>query len=55
MTAVLPSLPETTFAEYEALKAEQQRLSDEVARLQMMVERMAEELGMSIEKLSGAA
>ncbi|WP_028222705.1 YceH family protein [Paraburkholderia oxyphila] len=41
--------------EYEALRAEQQRLSDEVARLQTMVERMAEELGISIEKLSGAA
>lgn len=41
--------------EYEALKAEQQRLADEVARLQTMVERMAEELGLPIEKLSGAA
>ncbi|MDR3101514.1 MAG: YceH family protein [Paraburkholderia sp.] len=36
--------------EYEALKAEQQRLADEVARLQRLVERMAEELGVSLEK-----
>ncbi|MBN3856202.1 DUF480 domain-containing protein [Paraburkholderia sp. Ac-20340] len=39
-------------ADYESLRAEQQRLADEVARLQMLVERMASELGISIEKLA---
>ncbi|NLP65133.1 YceH family protein [Paraburkholderia sacchari] len=39
-----------SFDEYEALKAEQQRLADEVADLRMLVERMAGELGVSIEK-----
>jgi uncharacterized protein len=43
-----------TPADYETLRAEQQRLADEVARLQGLVERMAEELGISIDKLSGA-
>ncbi len=42
-------------ADYESLRAEQQRLADEVARLQTLVERMATELGMSIEKLEGKA
>ncbi|POR48729.1 hypothetical protein B0G62_11314 [Paraburkholderia eburnea] len=42
-------------ADYESLRAEQQRLADEVARLQTLVERMATELGMSIEKLEGEA
>lgn len=36
-------------ADYETLRAEQQRLSDEVARLQALVQRMAAELGMSID------
>ncbi|WP_322054375.1 YceH family protein [Paraburkholderia bannensis] len=40
-------------ADYEALRAEQQRLSDEVARLQTLVQRMAAELGMSIETPEG--
>jgi uncharacterized protein len=40
-----------SLAEYETLRAEQQRLADEVARLQGIVERMAEELGISIDKL----
>ncbi|MFX1676747.1 YceH family protein [Paraburkholderia sp. A2WS-5] len=39
--------------EYEALKAEQQRLADEIADLRMLVERMAGELGVSIEKRLG--
>ncbi|WP_322092037.1 YceH family protein [Paraburkholderia bannensis] len=40
-------------ADYETLRAEQQRLSDEVARLQTLVQRMAAELGMSIETPEG--
>ncbi|WP_321950676.1 YceH family protein [Paraburkholderia bannensis] len=42
-------------ADYETLRAEQQRLSDEVARLQTLVQRMAAELGMSIETPEGEA
>ena len=34
--------------ELEALKAEQARLSEEVAQLRALVERMATELGMSV-------
>ncbi|MBB3261019.1 hypothetical protein F4827_005926 [Paraburkholderia bannensis] len=40
-------------ADYESLRVEQQRLADEVARLQTLVQRMAAELGMPIEKLEG--
>jgi uncharacterized protein YceH (UPF0502 family) len=36
-------------SEFEALKAEQKRLADQVARLQALVERMAAELGISID------
>ncbi|WP_321889530.1 YceH family protein [Paraburkholderia bannensis] len=42
-------------ADYETLRAEQQRLSDEVARLQTLVQRMAAQLGMSIETPEGEA
>ncbi|WP_322104343.1 YceH family protein [Paraburkholderia sp. J41] len=38
-----------SFADFEALRGEQQRLSDEVARLQALVERMAAELGIPID------
>ncbi|MDF6767508.1 DUF480 domain-containing protein, partial [Escherichia coli] len=37
-------------SEFEALKAEQKQLADKVARLQMLVEQMAGELGISIDK-----
>lgn len=37
-------------SEFEALKAEQKRLADQVARLQSLVEQMAGELGISIDK-----
>ncbi|CAJ0815179.1 hypothetical protein LMG19087_02342 [Ralstonia wenshanensis] len=37
-------------SEFEALKAEQKQLADKVARLQALVERMAGELGISIDK-----
>ena len=37
-------------SEFEALKAEQKRLTDKVARLQALVEQMAGELGISIDK-----
>jgi uncharacterized protein YceH (UPF0502 family) len=37
-------------SEFEALKAEQKQLADKVARLQALVEQMAGELGMSIDK-----
>lgn len=37
-------------SEFEALKAEQKALADKVARLQALVERMAGELGISIDK-----
>ena len=36
-------------SEFEALKAEQKQLADKVARLQALVERMAGELGISID------
>ncbi|WP_199027241.1 YceH family protein [Ralstonia sp. ASV6] len=36
-------------SEFEALKAEQKRLADQVARLQALVEQMAGELGISID------
>ncbi|OLL28411.1 hypothetical protein BTH42_26940 [Burkholderia sp. SRS-W-2-2016] len=36
-------------SEFEALKAEQKRLADEVSRLQAVVRRMASELGMSLD------
>jgi uncharacterized protein YceH (UPF0502 family) len=39
-------------AEFEALKAEQKRLGEEVIRLQTLVEHMAAELGISLDKLS---
>ncbi len=38
--------------EFDALRSECRQLGDEVARLQGMVERMAEELGLSVEQLS---
>jgi uncharacterized protein YceH (UPF0502 family) len=38
-----------SLADFEAVRAEQQRLADEVARLQTLVERMAAELGMSLD------
>ncbi|WP_343660491.1 YceH family protein [Ralstonia sp.] len=37
-------------SEFEALKAEQKQLADKVARLQVLVEQMAGELGISIDK-----
>ncbi|MGN6137847.1 MAG: YceH family protein [Ralstonia sp.] len=37
-------------SEFEALKAEQKQLADKVARLQALVEQMAGELGISIDK-----
>ncbi|MRS97178.1 DUF480 domain-containing protein [Ralstonia pickettii] len=37
-------------SEFEALKAEQKQLADKVARLQTLVEQMAGELGISIDK-----
>jgi hypothetical protein len=37
-------------SEFEALKAEQKRLADKVVRLQALVEQMAEELGIAIDK-----
>lgn len=37
-------------AELEALKAEQQRLAGEVAQLRALVERMAAELGVSVDR-----
>jgi uncharacterized protein len=42
-----------SIADYESLRAEQQRLADEVARLNTLVQRMATELGMSIDKVEG--
>jgi uncharacterized protein YceH (UPF0502 family) len=36
--------------ELETLKAEQARLSEEVAQLRALVERMAAELGMSVDR-----
>ncbi|QGZ65985.1 YceH family protein [Paraburkholderia acidisoli] len=44
-----------SLADFEALRGEQQRLSDEVARLQALVARMATELGMSMETPEGDA
>lgn len=37
-------------SEFEALKAEQKRLADKVVRLQALVEQMADELGIAIDK-----
>lgn len=42
-------------SEFEALKAEQKRLADEVARLQALVERMAAELGIEVDRAAGAS
>jgi len=39
------------FAELEALKAEQKRLAEEVVQLRALVEQMAAELGISIDKI----
>jgi uncharacterized protein YceH (UPF0502 family) len=40
------------FAEVEALRAEVKRQGDELARLQTLVEHMAAELGISLEKFA---
>ncbi|MDR5740692.1 MULTISPECIES: YceH family protein [unclassified Caballeronia] len=50
-TAAEPYAP----SEFEALKAEQKRLVHEVAQLRSMVERMANELGVTFEKPSSEA
>jgi len=42
-----------SLAEFEALRGEQQRLADEVAMLRGLVERMAGELGISLEGSAG--
>ena len=38
------------FAEFEALRAEQKRLANEVLQLRALVEHMAAELGVSIDR-----
>ncbi|HTJ93205.1 MAG TPA: YceH family protein [Pararobbsia sp.] len=48
-----PDTSEMT-AEMESLKAEQQRLADEVARLKAIVEHLAGQLGVSINEIGGA-
>lgn len=39
-----------SYAEFDALKTEQKRLNDELVRLRALVERLASELGISIDK-----
>jgi uncharacterized protein len=42
-----------SLADFEALRGEQQRLADEVARLQTLVARMASELGIALDDAAG--
>jgi uncharacterized protein len=44
-----------SFAQFEALKSEHDRLSDEVTQLRALVERMAAELGISPDESSAAS
>ncbi|WP_296659764.1 YceH family protein [Paraburkholderia sp.] len=44
-----------SFAQFDALKSDHERLADEVARLRALVERMAAELGISPDESSPAA
>jgi uncharacterized protein YceH (UPF0502 family) len=50
MPAAVGSGDGVSFAEFDALRAEQKRLAGEVIRLQALVEHLAAELGISIDK-----